>query len=58
MEIDVIVKLISTIGFPGMFCVWFMVCQTKDNEKTRAVITNNTMAIAELKAMIGGVKNG
>lgn len=48
MEIDAIISLITTVGFPIVMCVWLYVTQNKQIEELRKTIENNTIVIQEL----------
>lgn len=61
MDFSSITSIISQVGFPIACCIYLIYSNNKQNdknaeelEKLRQAIENNTKAMIELKAMLGG----
>lgn len=64
-SIEIVTKVISTVGFPTFMCLLLLYRMDKqaemykeNEEKLRDVINSNTMILKELCLKIGGNSNG
>lgn len=53
MDVGAVTQIISTVGFPVAVACYMMV----QNDKLRGVISENTLAIVELKNIVAELKN-